>query len=97
MQSSLADGKMVARFRSALMPEVKAAERAASVAVKRTMDQVLVQCSSIRTPEARVVLKNMRPSKTCPDEECKYGRRRTLVLCQDEPSGLAPLEIPAPV
>eukprot|EP00965_Chrysotila_dentata_P151211 4998363-Pleurochrysis_carterae.AAC.1 len=61
-----------------------------------TMDQVLAQCSSIRTLVARVVLRSMA-SKTCPGEECKYGRRRAPEPCQDEASGLTPLAIPAAV
>eukprot|EP00965_Chrysotila_dentata_P262630 6214630-Pleurochrysis_carterae.AAC.1 len=59
------------------------------------MDEVLVQCSSIRTPAARVVLRNFRPSKICLDEECEYGRRRTPAPCQDEASGVTPHAIPA--
>eukprot|EP00965_Chrysotila_dentata_P003816 124724-Pleurochrysis_carterae.AAC.1 len=88
---------MAARFRSALMPEVKAAEMEASVTATMTMDQVLAQCSSSQTQVARVVLRHTRPSNPCPGEGCKYGRRRALAPCRDEASDLTPLAILAAV
>eukprot|EP00965_Chrysotila_dentata_P063526 2105380-Pleurochrysis_carterae.AAC.1 len=64
-----------------------------SVVATMTMDQVLVQCNSVRTPEARVVTMNT----AYPGEEWRSRRMQMPAPCHHKVSALVPLAIPDPV